>query len=135
MKLCEICGVRPAKYVCQRCGAAVCEHDFDLEHGLCSKCLMEVGGVREAKLLSLPFKMFILGIAATFIGFILMMVSLFLGYMGTPNISGGGIVMIGPIPFIFGFGGERKLILIILGVLIAVLIIIQVLALWYKSKQ
>ena len=39
LETCSICGVKPAKYKCKRCGRHVCEDDYDPETGLCSVCL------------------------------------------------------------------------------------------------
>ncbi|RDI72475.1 hypothetical protein [Halopelagius longus] len=42
--LCEICESRPATNVCPRCGAQVCDQDFDSEHRMCESCLSSVQG-------------------------------------------------------------------------------------------
>ena len=37
-KLCEICGLKLAEYVCRICGRRVCRDDYDVEKGVCSIC-------------------------------------------------------------------------------------------------
>lgn len=38
MTLCDVCGLKEAKYKCRECGREVCEDDYDPETGLCSIC-------------------------------------------------------------------------------------------------
>ena len=40
-EMCEICGVRKAKYECIRCGRKVCADDFWVMLGLCKLCVPE----------------------------------------------------------------------------------------------
>jgi len=39
--VCEICGVREAKYKCIRCGRKVCSDDIWIMLGICKLCLPE----------------------------------------------------------------------------------------------
>ncbi len=38
LRACNICGLRPGKFVCKHCGANVCEDCFDPKSGLCKRC-------------------------------------------------------------------------------------------------
>jgi len=38
LELCDICGMKPAKYECRLCGRKVCEEDYDHEKKLCKVC-------------------------------------------------------------------------------------------------
>ena len=123
-RICEICGKRPAKYVCQRCGALACEYDFDLSSGFCINCVKEMGIETYPKFLgSTAFIILMLGIALTIIGFILMASSSFL--YPPLNFTGGGLIIIGPIPFVFGFGEKIWPLIWILIALIFIFILIE----------
>ncbi len=39
--MCEICGIREAKYRCIRCGRKVCSSDYWTMLGICKLCLPE----------------------------------------------------------------------------------------------
>lgn len=41
---CEICQTGDVEGTCDRCGQLVCERHFDPEFGLCTECVVEVGG-------------------------------------------------------------------------------------------
>ncbi|RLG60484.1 hypothetical protein DRN86_02405 [Candidatus Geothermarchaeota archaeon] len=123
-KICEICGQRPAKYICQKCGALVCEYDIDLASGYCVRCSKTREKVSAP---DLAFKLLLLGFIVIFAGLALIFASFFILPLEAGNITGGGLVLIGPIPIAFGFGRELDLILVILAFLMIFLIIIEVL--------
>lgn len=127
MRTCDICRERPAKFVCQRCGALVCELDFDLPSGLCINCRrladrMEVQ--QRTSLSNLPFLVLLIGIALIFIGFIVIASS---AIIYPAHVSGGGIFLIGPIPIIVGFGEHAWPIMLILAIIAIILILLQLL--------
>lgn len=100
--------------------------DYVLEYERCIRCFEEGVAVRERRRVSLdlPLTILSLGIMLTLIGMFLMMASIIL----TPwplNATTGGIVVIGPIPFIFGVGEGLEVILPILALIIIALIILQ----------
>ncbi|MEF8819673.1 MAG: hypothetical protein V5A31_08030 [Haloferacaceae archaeon] len=45
--VCGICGTALADRTCPNCGTAVCDDDFDAEHGLCVACLDEATGAGD----------------------------------------------------------------------------------------
>jgi len=131
--LCELCGKRDARYVCQNCGRLICDLCVASDDPLCSECFSSMGGRerleptqldRHFSLLN-PFSILFLGIFLIFIGFFLIMLSSVLS--GT--IEGvGAVVMIGPIPIIVSSGGfllETLILAIILTLLAIVLFLIS----------
>lgn len=111
MVICEICGERGSKYVCQKCGRRVCELCFNPYSWVCTECYSKTGLqiAEEHTGIELPVKLFIIGFIAMFIGVILIIIgSLALG----ANVS-GGIVIFPFIPVVFGFGPEATLMAII----------------------
>lgn len=123
MKLCDVCGKRAARYVCQECGRIVCERCIESYSWLCSECYRKEMGIEpdvEMKI-SFPFtKMFVLGFILMFVGsIILVFASLLYGL----KASLGGFILIGPLPIVFGFG-EYSIPLIILGLALTVICIV-----------
>lgn len=100
-KTCQICGKRPARYVCQECGQEVCQICLEPHTWVCLTCyekfrqktpplLKEIPGV---PFWPLPFKLLLLGFLLIFIGMILViMASIFLG------ASAGAVIWIIPFP-------------------------------------
>lgn len=74
--------------------------------------------------------MIAIGIAPIFIGSILFAVGIF---FSTPvsEIRGGGIIMIGPIPIVFGTDRESAALLIVLAI---ILIVVSVIALFLARR-
>ena len=137
--LCEICGMKTAKFVCQKCGLLVCEDHFDQRTGLCVRCLEEAMGKGEGSpetglslRPSLPLLTIFLGFALVFLGFIMMLIGSFT--LSELPVEGtiGGIAIIGPIPLVFGYGKHALPLLIVLAVLIAAIILLQILLLRRK---
>jgi len=130
MRVCEICGKRAAKYVCQRCGAVVCEVDFDPFSGLCVNCVREVRPSYEKSLESgfprTPLIVLILGIVLIFLGFALVTTSAVFHPSATFNITGGGIILIGPLPIVFGFGELSWWLILVLMILAIIIIALYV---------
>ena len=125
-KICEICGVNPAMYVCSECGRNVCPQCFKLDKWICSDCYRKseedhVQNIFE-KSFSFPLftKIFLAGFLLIFLGMIILMIA---GLMGGLSQSFGLIVFIGPIPIILG-AGKYSLLAIILAVLLTVMGII-----------
>jgi len=123
VKLCDVCGKRSARYVCQECGRTVCERCIEPYSWLCSECYRKEMGIEPGVEMKISFsfaKMFVLGFILIFVGsLILVFASLLYGL----KASLGGFILIGPIPIVFG-SGEYSIPLIILGLALAVICII-----------
>jgi uncharacterized protein (TIGR00304 family) len=81
--------------------------------------------------------LFNIGLLLALAGFALAIVAIFLAFLrsarGTRQVRGGGVVMIGPIPIVFGTGKESVLILVLLGiVLMAVLLLFSFLSVVWR---
>ena len=63
----------------------------------------------------LPFKLLLFGFVLTFVGIIVIMVSVFMS--GDAEVSGGAIIFVGPIPIIVGAGTDALLALVLAAVL------------------
>lgn len=102
-KACEICGKRPARYICQECGREVCQSCFEPNAWFCSNCyrrLKRETPAPELLLWQTPFKVLLLGFILMFIGMIIVIVAaVFFG----ASISAGTLIWIPPLPPI-GFG-------------------------------
>ena len=129
IKICELCGERNAKYICQECGRAICERCIEPYSWLCLDCYRktkteELGLEEEiygGTLSRIPLmKIFFMGFLLIFAGMILLMLATVL--FGLKD-SFGLILLIGPIPIIFGTG-QISLPLIILAVALTILCII-----------
>ena len=131
IKICELCGERNAKYICQECGRAVCEQCIEPYSWLCLDCYRKTKTEEKTpssemetygrSLFQIPFmKIFFLGFLLIFAGMIiLMLATIFFGLKD----SFGLILLIGPIPIIFGTG-QISLPLIILAITLTILCII-----------
>ena len=69
--LCELCGKRPAAFVCSSCGRKVCANCFDLATWTCSSCRQKLGGPVPRQV-AFPTSWLALGITLFFVGFLLM---------------------------------------------------------------
>ena len=78
--LCEICGKKPAEFVCKDCGRLVCRDDFDPVLWVCKECrkkyidyypdkVVETSESRRKKEIWKPTLLFISGIILLFLGF------------------------------------------------------------------
>lgn len=96
---CEICGVKPAEFVCRECGRLVCRDHYDAVLGVCSECAKKYYSTHEAKKTSylLHFILVFLGMFLVIVGFLLISLS-YLGY----NFGGFSdvVIIIGPIPLL-----------------------------------
>lgn len=127
-RICELCGERSARYVCQECGRIVCERCMKPYSWLCLECYRKTEGDfppemedYEGTLFQLPFmKIFFLGFLLIFIGMIILIAAAVLSGL---KDSFGLIFLIGPIPIIFG-AGQFSLPLIILAIALTILCII-----------
>ena len=66
----------------------------------------------------------ILGFMIAFVGVILIFIATLMGAGKGAKVEGGGLVMIGPIPIVFGTSRGVVKILLILGIVLVVLLII-----------
>jgi uncharacterized membrane protein len=126
--MCEICGRRTARYVCQECGREVCEACLEPHMWVCSECYGRAR--REAPSLkavswSTPLKLFLLGFLLIFMGMIFVTIATVLS--GTPA-DFGAVVFVGPIPIVLG-AGPHSLWAIALAVAITILGVILFLVL------
>ncbi|MEM0048918.1 MAG: hypothetical protein QW424_02170 [Candidatus Bathyarchaeia archaeon] len=121
MRVCEKCGRRVSRYICQECGRAVCEQCIDLHTWLCSDCHRK-SGVEElpeeheemAPSFLTAMKVLFAGFIIVFIGVIILMIAaLFSGFTG----SSGIILLLGPIPIILGAGANVTLLLVVAAIL------------------
>ena len=62
------------------------------------------------KFVSLPQVLFVIGLATVVLGFVILFAA---GILAGGEVSTGGVVFIGPIPIIFGSGGDPALIALV----------------------
>jgi len=105
--LCAVCGTLPAAYICQNCGRATCSNCIDARSMNCCDCAAKAttrlgeGGYSQPMHFSLASVLIMIAFAAIFIGMLLVA----LGSVGNSgSSSGGGVILIGPIPIILGTG-------------------------------
>ena len=118
-KICEICGNRPARYICQECGRSACEFCFIPERWLCIDCyrklayqppIQPITGKVE---IDFPVKLFFIGFIIMFIGTLIIMLSSLLHAASTQ----GGFIWIFPLPpLFFGLNPNEKWLLTIITV-------------------
>lgn len=129
VKICELCNERSAKYVCQECGRTVCERCIEPYSLLCLECYRKTEEVPSSlemedygkSFFQLPYmKIFFLGFLLIFVGMIILMLAAVLSGL---KDSFGLILLIGPIPIIFG-AGQFSLPLIMLAIGLTILCII-----------
>ncbi len=125
VKICELCGKRSARYICQECGKAVCERCIEPYMWLCFECYGKTeasarveSGIEGKTIFQTSFmKIFIVGFMLIFIG----MMILFLATLLTGlKDSFSFIFLIGPIPIIFG-SGQYSLPLILLATVLTII--------------
>jgi len=127
VKSCKICGKRAARYVCQECSRTVCEICLKPNTWFRSDCYSRLKGAaptleytRSATL----FKLFLVGFFLILVGVIFVMIA---AVLFGDTASFGGIILVGPIPIIFGAGPNYfwaiilALFLTILGIVIFIL--------------
>lgn len=67
----------------------------------------------------------LLGIVMLFLGLILIFIGSFISFSeGTSKVEGGGVILIGPIPIIFGTSSKAAVLAAVLAVVIMILAII-----------
>jgi len=120
-RICEICGVNPAMYVCSNCGRNVCSQCFEKNSWLCIECYNKrnQGFKEEVLWTSYPLfiKIFLIGFLLAFLGMIILMVA---GLMEGVSQASGIIVFIGPIPIMLGVG-KPSLLAIFLAILLTII--------------
>ncbi|MCX8171039.1 MAG: DUF131 domain-containing protein [Candidatus Bathyarchaeota archaeon] len=124
-KICEVCGERQAKYVCQECGRKICERCVEPSNLICLGCSREIeklssspNRVKEGVVFeTLPIKIFFLGFLLIFVGFIIIfLVTLFYGLKNSISL----FLLIGPIPIILG-AGEHAVLLTVLAIIVTII--------------
>ena len=126
---CELCGERPAKFVCSRCGKAVCERCFDPAAWLCASCLKEVATVPAGLTFTpaLPLSWLAVGFALFLIGAVLIA-------LGAILSGAQGVLIIFPFFFIGWPARAPPVVLALMLLSIAFLIVIFLAALkWFSS--
>ena len=120
-RICEICGVNPAMYVCSNCGRNVCSQCFEKSSWLCIECYNKRDQSFKEEMLwtSYPLfiKIFLIGFLLAFLGMIILMVA---GLMEGVSQASGIIVFIGPIPIMLGVG-KPSLLAIFLAILLTII--------------
>lgn len=137
MKICELCGVRSARYVCQECGRSVCERCIKSYSWLCLECHRKIISpsieTEEETIFSIPFiRMFFLGFILMFAGIIILFLASLLSGLKIP--SGGIIIWLIPLPPIIFGAGEHLLPLLTLGIALIVIIFLAAFFLLAKRK-
>lgn len=97
ISMCEICGKRTARYVCQECGRKVCDFCLVPNTWLCVNCYNRLKHEPPAVGTSIwltPFKMFLLAFFMIFLGMILLAVAT----VFSEGVVGGGVVWFFPFP-------------------------------------
>lgn len=79
-------------------------------------------------------EMLALGFMLVFAGVIILMISLILGVVreGNAEVRGGGVVIVGPIPVIFGTDKSSALVAALVGGILMVLAILLTLLWWWR---
>jgi len=120
--VCEVCGKRVARYVCNECGRKVCGVCLEPRSWVCSECYNRLS--REAPKLeaselspwaTTPFKLFVLGFSLIVTGIILMTIASV--FLGASSVGAGAVIFIGPIPIVLGAGPYSVLVVILAMVL------------------
>ncbi len=104
--LCATCSRRVATHVCQNCGRAVCGNCIDPVRWFCTECQARLApsAPREYSTqspFSMPTLLFFVAFIVIFVGMLLMA---FGSLSNLGNVSGGAVILIGPIPIILGSG-------------------------------
>ena len=100
--LCSVCGKNSASYVCRDCGRSVCGQCFDAVQWSCVECQNRHGGNSRTWVTSTAnpaLYLLFVALGMIFVGIFLLMISSSLN-----GINGGGVILIGPIPILFGTG-------------------------------
>jgi uncharacterized membrane protein len=122
MTLCAVCGTQNASHICRDCGRPTCARCFDAAQWRCVNC-------------AAPVQAHVIGGASVamwflFIAFLLIFVGMLLMTLGsswnTSGVSGGAIILIGPIPIILGSGPYSVPLIVLAAVLTFVALIVLV---------
>lgn len=124
-RTCEVCLKNQAKYVCKKCGRAVCDSCFDLNLWVCASCRMVPFQLARKPASNSAFKFVILGFALFFVG----LAMAFFAALSTGLGEGGFIFFFGPVPIILGSDGGLPFLLIALAALVLILLYVGYLAL------
>jgi len=124
-RVCEICGKRSARYVCQECNRNVCERCLEPHTWLCMECygkLAQQAPKAEAEGIPLPsfMKFLLIGFSLIIIGIVIVAIASLV--YGLPS-SLGLVVFIGPIPIVLG-AGEYSFLAVIFAVILTIMSIV-----------
>ncbi len=109
---CEVCGKNPAVYVCQLCGRRVCPSCVDESSMVCVLCQGEKK--REES-----FAPILVGVGMVLVGVLLLLAGSLMGAF--EQGAGVGVVIVGPIPIVIGYG---SLLLVALLVILAIIVMV-----------
>jgi uncharacterized membrane protein len=119
--LCSVCGKNPASYVCRDCGRSVCGQCFDAVQWSCVECQKRRDGNPHPLVTSSAnpaLYLLFVAVGMIFVGIFLLMISSSLN-----GISGGGVILIGPIPILIGTGTNSTS-LILIGAVVTIFTLI-----------
>ncbi len=119
--LCSVCGKNPASYVCRDCGRSVCSQCFDAVQWSCVECQNRRDGNPHPWVTSSAnpaLCLLLVAVGMIFVGIFLLMISSSLN-----GFSGGGVILIGPIPILIGTGTNSTS-LILIGAVVTIFALI-----------
>jgi len=119
--LCEICGRRPAKFVCKDCGRVVCEEHFDPILWVCTDCKQRYFEYYPAKTIPTPTHIRASHIWKPMVIFMIGVLLLFIGFIFITFPGKGPIYVFTPFPLP---GGYLSLVFIIIYFIIIIAIFI-----------
>ena len=122
MTTCELCGERPARFVCSKCGRAVCPSCFRPSAWLCARCYEEAVGKARPALGPEAMRWVIAGLVLVALGFILLLVA--------STISGKAAVVILPLPVAFVGDLALFVALLMVALLAVALFLVLVIDFW-----
>lgn len=124
-RTCEVCLKNQAKYVCEKCGRAVCDSCFDLDLWVCASCMMASFQPARKPTPSPAFKFIILGFALFFVGLAMAFFAALLTGLG----EGSFIFFFGPVPIILGSNKTVPFFLVALAALVLIFLYVGYLGL------
>jgi len=127
MTLCGLCAARDASYVCHNCGRAACGNCFDPVQWRCSGCSALPRPMEPVVSSRIPAALWLL-----FAAFAMISVGMFLMALGLGGnlsaMSGGAVILIGPIPIVLASGPYSVLTIVLAA-------IVTILALFFLRKR
>lgn len=66
----------------------------------------------------------VIGMLIIFIGFLVLFIGVFSGTKNKGNVEAGGVIIIGPIPIVFGSSKNISLLMLVLAIVLTVVVLI-----------